>query len=200
MDSLCCFNYSQGFLLDCGVMAELSFLWHIVRWRKHLRFLSCLTYLKPCWNAFNFELKHWFLGGRSCQFDVSSEYEVLIGCGFNSKASGLHIFCIMSVVSCGLEQGSLRNWVNVKSARCLLPTTSCRRTVVMWLWQGRSHQGSAKYGYSLVKGKANHPMEDYHVAKFVHVHGHELGLFAIYDGHLGDTVPAYLQKHLFAKS
>lgn len=40
-------------------------------------------------------------------------------------------------------------------------------------------------------------MEDYHVAKFVHHHGHELGLFAIYDGHLGDGVPAYLQKHLF---
>lgn len=40
-------------------------------------------------------------------------------------------------------------------------------------------------------------MEDYHVAKFVHIQGHELGLFAIYDGHLGDSVPAYLQKHLF---
>jgi protein phosphatase 1L len=40
-------------------------------------------------------------------------------------------------------------------------------------------------------------MEDYHVAKFVHFQGHELGLFAIYDGHLGDSVPAYLQKHLF---
>jgi serine/threonine protein phosphatase PrpC len=40
-------------------------------------------------------------------------------------------------------------------------------------------------------------MEDYHVAKFVHEQGHELGLFAIYDGHLGDSVPAYLQKHLF---
>lgn len=40
-------------------------------------------------------------------------------------------------------------------------------------------------------------MEDYHVAKFVHVKGHEVGLFAIFDGHLGDKVPQYLQKHLF---
>ncbi|GAB2267968.1 hypothetical protein Dimus_002945 [Dionaea muscipula] len=64
--------------------------------------------------------------------------------------------------------------------------------------KGRSHQSSVKYGFSLVKGKANHPMEDYHVAKFIQVQGHELGLFAIYDGHLGDSVPAYLQKHLFS--
>ncbi|XP_023885117.1 probable protein phosphatase 2C 10 isoform X2 [Quercus suber] len=41
-------------------------------------------------------------------------------------------------------------------------------------------------------------MEDYHVAKFMQIEGHELGLFAIYDGHLGDTVPSYLQKHLFS--
>ncbi|XP_057492883.1 probable protein phosphatase 2C 9 [Actinidia eriantha] len=63
--------------------------------------------------------------------------------------------------------------------------------------KGRSHQGPVKYGFSLVKGKANHPMEDYHVAKFVQCQGRELGLFAIFDGHLGDKVPAYLQKHLF---
>ncbi|KAJ4846803.1 hypothetical protein Tsubulata_048680 [Turnera subulata] len=63
--------------------------------------------------------------------------------------------------------------------------------------KGRSQQGPAKYGFSLVKGKANHPMEDYHVAKFVQTQGRELGLFAIYDGHLGDSVPAYLQKNLF---
>ncbi|XP_051144633.1 probable protein phosphatase 2C 9 [Andrographis paniculata] len=64
--------------------------------------------------------------------------------------------------------------------------------------KGSSSRGRAKYGYSLVKGKANHPMEDYHVAKFAESQGRELGLFAIYDGHLGDNVPAYLQKHLFA--
>ncbi|KAB2617074.1 protein phosphatase 2C 10 [Pyrus ussuriensis x Pyrus communis] len=64
--------------------------------------------------------------------------------------------------------------------------------------KGRNNDGLIKYGFSLVKGKANHPMEDYHVAKFVRTQGHELGLFAIYDGHLGDNVPAYLQKHLFS--
>lgn len=64
--------------------------------------------------------------------------------------------------------------------------------------KGRSHEGNIKYGFSLVKGKADHPMEDYHVAKFVQVEEHELGLFAIYDGHLGHEVPSYLQKHLFA--
>lgn len=64
--------------------------------------------------------------------------------------------------------------------------------------KGRSDEGLIKYGFSLVKGKANHPMEDYHVANFINIQGHELGLFAIYDGHMGDSVPAYLQKHLFS--
>lgn len=64
--------------------------------------------------------------------------------------------------------------------------------------KGKNYEGSIKYGFSLVKGRANHPMEDYHVAKFVQLQDKELGLFAIYDGHLGDRVPAYLQKHLFS--
>ena len=41
-------------------------------------------------------------------------------------------------------------------------------------------------------------MEDYYVSKFTKTDGKELGLFAIYDGHLGERVPAYLQKHLFS--
>ncbi|KAG5385694.1 hypothetical protein IGI04_037164 [Brassica rapa subsp. trilocularis] len=53
--------------------------------------------------------------------------------------------------------------------------------------KGRSGEGLVKYGFSLVKGKANHPMEDYHVANFINVQDHELGLFAIYDGHMGPT-------------
>ncbi|GMH00154.1 hypothetical protein Nepgr_001993 [Nepenthes gracilis] len=69
------------------------------------------------------------------------------------------------------------------------PSYSCGR--------GRSHAGQIAYGYSLVKGKAKHSMEDFHVAKFVTIQEHELGLFAIFDGHLGDGVPVYLQKHLF---
>ncbi|CAN4092475.1 unnamed protein product [Withania somnifera] len=64
--------------------------------------------------------------------------------------------------------------------------------------RGKSHEGDIKYGFSLVKGKADHPMEDFHIAKFVQIDEHELGLFAIYDGHLGNEVPSYLQKHLLA--
>ncbi|KAL8256625.1 hypothetical protein R6Q59_031692 [Mikania micrantha] len=63
--------------------------------------------------------------------------------------------------------------------------------------KGKNQEGDIKFGFDLVKGKANHPMEDYHVATFVEKGEHELGLFAIYDGHSGDCVPSYLQTHLF---
>lgn len=55
------------------------------------------------------------------------------------------------------------------------------------------------HGYHLVKGKSNHAMEDYVVAKFKKMQHHdsELGLFAIFDGHLGHDVADYLQSHLF---
>ncbi|KAH7433599.1 hypothetical protein KP509_07G076700 [Ceratopteris richardii] len=64
--------------------------------------------------------------------------------------------------------------------------------------RGRS-KGSSRiaYGFSLVKGKANHPMEDCHVADFFSINKQELGTFAIYDGHLGHSVAQYLKTNLF---
>ncbi|XP_019453708.1 PREDICTED: probable protein phosphatase 2C 58 [Lupinus angustifolius] len=53
------------------------------------------------------------------------------------------------------------------------------------------------HGFHLVKGKAGHPMEDYLVSKFKQEKDKELGLFAIFDGHLGHDVASYLQDHLF---
>lgn len=53
------------------------------------------------------------------------------------------------------------------------------------------------HGYHLVKGKANHPMEDYVFAEFKQVNGSELGLFAIFDGHLSHVIPDYLKANLF---
>ncbi|XP_074579146.1 putative protein phosphatase 2C 41 isoform X1 [Curcuma longa] len=66
--------------------------------------------------------------------------------------------------------------------------------------KGKNSKGQTRisYGFSLLKGSADHPIEDYHVAKFIFTRDQELGLFAVFDGHLGDTVPAHLQKHLFA--
>ena len=65
--------------------------------------------------------------------------------------------------------------------------------------KGRIHLSSNKivHGFNLVKGKASHPMEDYHVAESTQIKGHELGLYAIFYGYLGDSVASYLQKNLF---
>ncbi|CAN7117552.1 unnamed protein product [Brassica rapa subsp. narinosa] len=53
------------------------------------------------------------------------------------------------------------------------------------------------HGFHLLKGKALHEMEDYVVAKFKEVDDNELGLFAIFDGHLSHEIPDYLCSHLF---
>ncbi|CAK7322733.1 unnamed protein product [Dovyalis caffra] len=53
------------------------------------------------------------------------------------------------------------------------------------------------HGYHSVEGKSNHVMEDYIVSDFKHMNETELGLFAIFDGHLGHDVANYLQTHLF---
>lgn len=64
-----------------------------------------------------------------------------------------------------------------------------------------SGEENISFGHHLVKGKSRHAMEDYHVAEIqkvkVNEHEHELGLFAIYDGHLGHNVAVYLQQNLF---
>ncbi|VAH51179.1 unnamed protein product [Triticum turgidum subsp. durum] len=66
--------------------------------------------------------------------------------------------------------------------------------------KGRSKQSSTKvtHGFHLVEGKSGHDMEDYHVAEYKCDKNHELGLFAIFDGHLGDRVPSYLRANLFS--
>lgn len=53
------------------------------------------------------------------------------------------------------------------------------------------------HGYYLVEGKMSHPMEDYVVAKFKQVGENEVGLFAVFDGHLSHVIPEYLGSHLF---
>lgn len=53
------------------------------------------------------------------------------------------------------------------------------------------------HGHHLVKGKSNHAMEDYLVSHLKKLGDNELGLFAIFDGHMGHDVASYLQTHLF---
>lgn len=53
------------------------------------------------------------------------------------------------------------------------------------------------HGYHTVVGKGRHAMEDYLFAQFKQVGDNELGLFAIFDGHLGHEIPDYLRSHLF---
>ncbi|KAJ6417160.1 hypothetical protein OIU84_002960 [Salix udensis] len=53
------------------------------------------------------------------------------------------------------------------------------------------------HGFHLVKGKSHHDMEDYVVAEFKEIDDNELGLFAIFDGHLSHIIPDYLRSHLF---
>ncbi|KAF5749673.1 protein phosphatase 2C 44-like [Tripterygium wilfordii] len=80
----------------------------------------------------------------------------------------------------------------IKSASCFnSPSPDCGK--------GRSKSSGRKtsHGFHLVEGKSGHDMEDYHVAEYRKKKNHELGLFAIFDGHLGDRVPTYLKDNLF---
>ncbi|TVU15811.1 hypothetical protein EJB05_39350 [Eragrostis curvula] len=63
--------------------------------------------------------------------------------------------------------------------------------------KGRSKLSSNKvtHGFHLVEGKSGHNMEDYHVAEYKYEKNHELGLFAIFDGHLGDKPLFWANPH-----
>ncbi|KAJ9562843.1 hypothetical protein OSB04_008003 [Centaurea solstitialis] len=64
--------------------------------------------------------------------------------------------------------------------------------------KGRSRiNRKIRHGYHSVEGKMPHPMEDHVFAQFREVEGNELGLFAVFDGHLSQEVPDYLRSHLF---
>ncbi|XP_071724617.1 probable protein phosphatase 2C 44 [Rutidosis leptorrhynchoides] len=65
--------------------------------------------------------------------------------------------------------------------------------------KGRSKSSTHKlaHGFHLVEGQSGHDMEDYHFAEYRKKKNHVLGLFAIFDGHLGDRVPSYLKDNLF---
>lgn len=67
--------------------------------------------------------------------------------------------------------------------------------------KGRSKLSANRvtHGFHLIEGKSGHDMEDRHVAEYRQdANGvHELGLFAIFDGHLGHIVSTYLKTNLF---
>lgn len=63
--------------------------------------------------------------------------------------------------------------------------------------KSKSSGNKVAHGFHLVEGKSGHDMEDYHVAEYRYKKNHMLGLFAIFDGHLGDRVPSYLKDNLF---
>lgn len=63
--------------------------------------------------------------------------------------------------------------------------------------KSKSSDNKVFHGFHLVEGKSGHDMEDYHVAEYRTINSHVLGLFAIFDGHLGDRVPSYLKDNLF---
>lgn len=80
----------------------------------------------------------------------------------------------------------------IKSATCLYSSSEDTG-------KGRSKFSNkkVKHGFHLVEGKSGHDMEDYHVAEYKCENNHELGLFAIFDGHMGGEVPSYLKDNLF---
>lgn len=75
---------------------------------------------------------------------------------------------------------------------------ACLDSAVADTGKGKSKLSkNLRHGYHLVKGKSYHDMEDYVFAQFKQVENNELGLFAIFDGHVSREIPDYLRSHLF---
>lgn len=55
---------------------------------------------------------------------------------------------------------------------------------------------SLKHGLFASKGKSIRAMEDFAVSETKRINDHHVGLFAVYDGHLGHEVAQYLQANL----
>lgn len=53
------------------------------------------------------------------------------------------------------------------------------------------------HGSHVMKGKSSRAMEDYIVCEIRGIREHDVGLFAVFDGHLGHEVSCYLQANLF---
>lgn len=96
------------------------------------------------------------------------------------------LYCIAS------DASSLKSLFLIQEKACFLtPLTPDAK-------KGKSKfQNQITHGSYLMKGKSNHAMEDYLVSELKMVDENELGLFAIFDGHMGHDVPNYLQEHLF---
>ncbi|KAL8147833.1 putative protein phosphatase 2C 39 [Apium graveolens] len=75
---------------------------------------------------------------------------------------------------------------------------ACLDSAVADTGKGKSKLSkNLRHGYHLVKGKSYHDMEDYVFSQFKQVENNELGLFAIFDGHVSREIPNYLRSHLF---
>ncbi|KAA3470860.1 putative protein phosphatase 2C 44 isoform X1 [Gossypium australe] len=87
-------------------------------------------------------------------------------------------------------------FTKIKNVACLKSSSSSDKGKG---GKGKSKSSSNKvsHGFHLVEGQSGHKMEDYHVAEYRKRKNHTLGLFAIFDGHLGDRVPTYLKDNLF---
>lgn len=89
--------------------------------------------------------------------------------------------------------------MNVFGFLLVLQKATCLGSSALDSGKGRckSSVNNVAHGFHLVEGKSGHDMEDYHVAEYRNKNRHVLGLFAIFDGHLGNSVPSYLKEHLF---